>query len=177
MVAVSNATPLIYLAKANCLELLERTYRQVYASPDVWREIIQPIFSTRPIPEDVPMILKARSDGWLKLRDLKTTNALAIRDELISRGLGVGDANSVALAKEMNALFLANDESAILAARRYGVETRWFTEMLHDALRMEHLKNVEEYTSLLDECIARGLYMSKRARHDAIRTAERIVAR
>jgi len=61
MVAVSNATPLIYLAKAHRLELLEKTYHQVYVCPEVWREAIQPIFTARPIPEDIPIILKALS--------------------------------------------------------------------------------------------------------------------
>jgi len=60
MVAVSNATPLIYLAKITHLELLRKTYQIVYVCTDVWREAIYPLLFARPIPEDIPVILQAR---------------------------------------------------------------------------------------------------------------------
>ena len=53
-VAVSNATPLIYLAKIAHLELLRKTYQIVYVCTNVWREAIYPLLFTRPIPEDIP---------------------------------------------------------------------------------------------------------------------------
>ncbi|MEM3871130.1 MAG: hypothetical protein QXE05_01000 [Nitrososphaeria archaeon] len=58
---VSNATPLIYLAKANHLSLLRKTYGEVYVCTDVWREVTYPISLAGPVPKDVPIILQARA--------------------------------------------------------------------------------------------------------------------
>jgi predicted nucleic acid-binding protein len=101
MAVVSNATPLIYLAKVTHLDLLRKTYNDVYICTDVWEEAIYPIFYARPVPKDIPIILQARADGWLKLRDVETAEAKAIRDELLAQGLGTGESNSIALAKEL----------------------------------------------------------------------------
>jgi len=141
MRAVSNATPLIYLAKVGHLDLLRKTYRDIFICTDVWRETIYPILSARPVPRDIPSILKARADDWLKVKDIEGVEAATIRDELLAQGLGTGESNSIALAKELNTLLLANDEAAIEAARGYNIETRWVTEILHDAMRANYIKS------------------------------------
>jgi len=43
------------------------TYAEVYVSKDVWREALYPIFYSRPVPEDVPVILEARNQAGLRL--------------------------------------------------------------------------------------------------------------
>jgi predicted nucleic acid-binding protein len=171
---VSNATPLIYLAKASHLSILRKTYGDVYVCTDVWREVTYHV-SSELIPKDVPIILQARGEGWLKVGDVKTEEAKNVRDELLSQGFGKGESNSIALAKELNTLLLANDEAAIMAARRYGVETGWVTEILHDALKYKHIKSVEEYVRILDACIAEGLHVSRKERERAIEAAKKIV--
>jgi len=75
------------------------------------------------------------------------------------------------LAKELNTLFLANDESAISIAKQYHIETRWVTEILHDAMKANHIKSVKEYTKILDDCVKNGLYVSKKQREKAIQKA------
>jgi predicted nucleic acid-binding protein len=106
---------------------------------------------------------------------LETPEAKSIRDELLSQGFGRGESNSIALAKELNTLLLANDEAAIMAARPYGVETRLVTEILHDALKYKHINSVDEYAQILDACIAEGLHVSRKERERAIEAAKRIV--
>ena len=141
---------------------------------EVWKEAIHPVLYARPVPRDIPIILQARADGWLKLKDIKTAEAMSIRDELLAQGLGTGESNSIALAKELDTLLLANDEAAIMAARQYNVETRWVTEILHDAMRANFIKSVKEYVEILDSCIAQGLYVSKEQREKAIQEARKI---
>ncbi|KPV62416.1 MAG: hypothetical protein AOA65_1867 [Candidatus Bathyarchaeota archaeon BA1] len=89
----------------------------------------------------------------------------------MDKGLGLGEAYPIALSKELGRVFLANDKQAIEAAREYGVETRWFTEILHDALRGNYIKSVDEYIQILDACINQGLYVSRRQREKAIQKA------
>lgn len=76
MTAVSNATPLIYLAKATHLDILRKTYKKIYVCTDVWKEVIRPILYARPIPKDVPIILQARADGWIIIKDVETSEAM-----------------------------------------------------------------------------------------------------
>jgi predicted nucleic acid-binding protein len=72
---------------------------------------------------------------------------------------------------------LANDKQAIKAAKGYGVETRWFTQILHNGLKKNIIKNVDEYTQILDACVNQGLYISKRQRELAIQKAHDIVSK
>jgi len=169
--AVSNATPLIYLAKASYLDILRKTYGQIYACSDVWMEVIRPILYAKPIPKDVPIMLRARADGWITIKDIETSEAMALRDVLIAQGLGKGESNSIALAKELATLFLANDQSAISIAKQYHIETKWVTEILHDAMKANHIKSVKEYTKILYDCVKNGLYVSKKQREKAIQKA------
>ncbi len=154
--------------------LLREAYREVYVCSDVWRDIMFPELHARPIPEDIPVIMKAREEGWLKLRDIGTEEAKKIRDELIAQGFGAGESHSIALAKDLNAVFLANDRLAIGIARTYNIESKLFTDILHDALKMHHLKSIQEYVDVLDACIAKGLYDSKSDREEAINIAKAI---
>lgn len=174
MTAVSNATPLIYLAKTTRLDILRKNYEEIYVCTDVWREVIRPILYARPVPKDVPIILQARADGWIIIKDVETLEAMAIKDKLLAQGFGKGESNSIALAKELNTLFLANDESAISAAKQYNIETRWVTEILHDAMKSNHIKSVKEYIEVLDNCINHGLYVSKKQRNTAVQKARTI---
>lgn len=80
----------------------------------------------------------------MKLRDVGTAEAVTVREELLAQGLGTGESNSIALAKELNTLLLANDEAAIMAAKRYNVETRWVTEIFHDAMRVNFIKSSDK---------------------------------
>ena len=92
---------------------------------------------------------------------METVEAIALRDELLAQGLETGESNSIALAKELNTVLLANDEAAIMAARRYNIDTRRLTEILHDAMKANIIKSAEEYTEILGSCIGHGLYVSK----------------
>jgi predicted nucleic acid-binding protein len=107
----------------------------------------------------------------MMLQDPKEKESIEVKESLIDMGLGLGEAYSIALAKELKTTFLANDKQAIEAARDYGIETRWFTEILYDALKANYLKSVDEYIQTLDACIKMGLYVSKKQRERAIQKA------
>ena len=168
--AVSNTTPIIYLVKVKRLNLLEHLYRKIYVCSAVWQDIIH--LQTRGLltPNEIFSISQARQK-WMMLQDPKEKESIEVKESLIDRGLGLGEAYSIALAKELQTTFLANDKQAIEAARDYGIETRWFTEILYDALKANYLKSVDEYIQTLDACIKMGLYVSKKQRERAIQKA------
>jgi len=71
------------------------------------------------------------------LKDPEEKESINLRDILIGKGLGLGEAYSIALAKELKTIFLANDKQAIEAAGEHGIETRWFTEILPRCLERQ----------------------------------------
>jgi hypothetical protein len=48
---------------------------------EVWKEVTYPVSSGGPIPKDIPIILQARAECWLEIRDVETEEAKNIRDE------------------------------------------------------------------------------------------------
>jgi len=172
--AVSNTTPIIYLVKIEKLEILRGVYNLIYVCSPVWQDISY--LQTRGLltPDEVFSIAKARHEKWMVLKDPEEKESIDLRDILIGKGLGLGEAHSIALAKELKTIFLANDKQAIEAAGEHRIETRWFTEILHDALKGNYIKSVDEYIQILGSCINQGLYVSKRQKEKAIEKARTI---
>lgn len=174
MAAVSNTSPIIYLAKVDHLILLKEVYELIYLCSPVLDDITYLQKRGLLTQNEVASIDEAKKQGWILLRDPQKEESLVLKDSLMEQALGLGEAYSISLARELKAIFLANDRQAIELARRYGVGTRWFTEILHDALKRGFISDAREYVSILDKCIAKGLYISAKQRERAIRAAERI---
>jgi|GEM_PF-1090471 predicted nucleic acid-binding protein len=172
--AVSNTTPIIYLAKIRKLDILKNVYESILICSPVWEDIVHLYKRGFLSKEEFSLISKARRK-WIVLQDLREKDSIQLRESLVERGLGLGEAYSIALAKELREIFLANDKQAIEVARELGVETRWFTEILNDALKSKYIKSVNEYIQILDACINNGLYISRKEREKAIEAAKEIV--
>jgi predicted nucleic acid-binding protein len=172
--AVSNTTPIIYLAKIRKLDILKNVYESIFICSPAWGDIVHLYKRSFLSKEDFFLISKARRK-WIVLQDPKEKDSIQLRESLVEKGLGLGEAYSIALAKELRKIFLANDKQAIEVARELGVETRWFTEILNDALKSKYIKSVNEYIQILDACINNGLYISRKEREKAIEAAKKIV--
>jgi len=176
MTAVSNTSPIVYLVKTKRLNLLKDVYEVVYLCSPVWEDIIYLERRGLLASGEISFIKQAREQEWIILRDPRTKEAVSLQNVLVDRGLGAGEASSIALAKEVKAMLLANDREAIEVAGQYGVETRWFTEILHDALKIRKIMGAEEYIQILDACLKHGLYVSRKQRERAIQKAYQIAA-
>lgn len=170
---VSNTTPPIYLVKIRKLNLLRNVYGLIHVCSPVWQDMLHLYKRGFLTEEDFSSISQARQE-WILLKDPREKHSIELKENLVEMGLGLGEAYSIALAKELETIFLANDKQAIEVARKHGVETRWFTEILHDALRGNHIKSIEEYVQILDACINQGLYVSRKQREKAIEIAKKI---
>jgi len=172
--AVSKTTPIIYLAKIRKLDILKNVYESILICSPVWKDIVHLYKRGFLSEEEFSLISKAKRK-WIVLQDPREKDSIQLRESLVERGLGLGEAYSIALAKELREIFLANDKQAIEVARELGVETRWFTEILYDALKSKYIKSVNEYIQILDACINNGLYISRKEREKAIEAAKKIV--
>jgi len=175
LTAVSNATPLIYLGKLTKLFFLRELYGGVVVPPGVWVEIVRPITEAwEEVPQDLPHIIRAHEEGWLKVRSVETREGLRILKKL-RPVLGPGEGEVIALAIETEADFaLTNDEEAQITAKEMGVKAKWLTEILLDALRAGLIKNAQEYEKLLRKAMESGLWITPDRMSEAMEAAKRV---
>lgn len=107
MIVVSNASPLITLARANHLHNLHRLFGDIFVPSEVHSEIVV-AGAGRPGADVVAQ------SAWIQVRPVENR---AILEELIdSSGLGSGEISAVLLARQLGADLLLLDERR---ARRF----------------------------------------------------------
>ncbi len=175
MTAVSNATPLIYLGKLTKLHFLKELYGEVIVPTGVWIEIVKPVTEAWvEVPEDLPHIIQAHGDGWLKVKSVETKKGLRVLRELKSV-LGPGEGEVIALMMEAKADFaLTNDEEAQNTAKGMGIKAKWFTEILLDALNAGLIRDSREYETLLRKAIEKGLWITPDRMSEAVKAAKKL---
>ena len=107
MTPVSNASPLISLARIGHFDLLPKLFKRVLISTEVYNEVV---ISGAGMPGAREV---ARTD-WIEVRPVRNTAALKLA--MKETGLGSGELSSVLLAREAGADVILLDERK---ARRY----------------------------------------------------------
>ena len=171
--AVSNSSPIIYLGKIGRLHLLKELYGEVIVPEAVWRELIRPLVEAwEEVPEYVGPLLEARRAGWIRVEPLRSISSLELVSEL--GHLDPGEREAIALALEKGiSIILTNDKGAHDEAISRGLNARWFTEILLDALRKGLIRSVEEFEQVLREAVRKGLWVSKEVFNRALESARR----
>jgi predicted nucleic acid-binding protein len=125
---VSDAGPLMALAKLNLLHLLKRLYGQVHFPHSVYEEAV--VEGLRQGFEDAHTLkLFLIQEGWeaVEVKDMP--------DELASLHLDRGELDSLALALATSALLLIDEARGREEARRYQVRVRGTLGVLIEAYR------------------------------------------
>jgi predicted nucleic acid-binding protein len=113
VIAVSNSSPLIILAKLGCLDLLRNLFPRVYVSVEVHREIVL-------TGVDLPGSLEVRNAEWIQSRAVQSVAELAAAQQKYR--LGSGELSALLLAKELRAgVVLLDDFDARRLARIFGL--------------------------------------------------------
>ncbi|HOT93223.1 MAG TPA: DUF3368 domain-containing protein [Anaerolineae bacterium] len=124
---VSNAGPLIALAKLNLLYLLKQLYGRVYFSRAVYEETV--VEGLRQGLEDAHTLqLFLTQARW-------EATQVNVPDELASLHLDQGERESLALALAEDALFLIDEERGREEARRRNITVRGTLGVLVQAYR------------------------------------------
>jgi len=143
---VSNASPIIYLSRVGRLALLRQVYGGAAIPRGVYTEVVE---EARGRP-GVNLVKEAVSEGWIRTLSVK------VDMDYGAEGLEKTDAEVISLAKSMNLPLLSNDRALITYARAQGVETKWFTQILRDAVGKGVLTG-EQAEALFMELIKAGL--------------------
>jgi len=164
---VSNATPLIYLAKIGKLEFLRNTFDEVIIPEEVRKEVVDKGKQLK--HTDAFLIEKAIDEGWLKVA----------RTDLLKSpiDMGIGELAVISLAKKLNVKEVLIDETpARTAAKLLDLEARGTIFVLLNALQKKKA-NLEEFLDLLQQLILQGFRLGEGVYLDAIRQARRMATR
>jgi hypothetical protein len=120
MPIVSNATPLIALSRIGRLDILRDLFQEVIVPGEVYDELVVR-GKGRPGSEVIA------AAGWVRRQAVQDSPLV---EDLVSQGLGRGEAEAIVLAREAGSTCLTDDLAAIAAARRLAVPIRRTLNML-----------------------------------------------
>ncbi len=160
---VSNATPLIYLAKVRKLELL-KIFGEVLIPEEVKVEVVDRGKALE--KQDAYLVEQAIKDGWIKV--------LKVEPMEIPIKLHLGEIAVLSLAKKLGVKEVLIDEKpARFAAKLLGLKPRGTVFVLLKALK-EGLIDLDEFLDTLSEMIKQGFRLREEVVVEAIKEAKRI---
>lgn len=156
MIVVSNAGPVIALARINQLNLLKHYFERIYISPEAYEELVVK-GRGRPGSGEV------EGSEWILQTEVKDTRAV----EILRLELDAGEAEAIVLAQEIKADLVLLDESiAREIAKSLGLKVNGSIGIL---VRATKDGIVERLRPLLDELRAKGVWISGELYSEALR--------
>jgi len=156
---VADAGPLIGLARARVLSLLESLYTNVLIPPAVEAELRV----DSPLPGAVALG-EALAAGWLQVADVPPTGSLAGLEKLLDRG----EAQAICLAEDRGLRLLIDERLGRRVASRRGVTVIGTGAVLLAAKAAGHLVAV---SPVLVELERQGYRLSEALRIELLRLA------
>jgi len=161
---VSNATPLVYLARVNKISLLKRLFGIVYVPKEVEVEVVEK--GKELGKKDVYIVEKAIKEGWIKV--------LRTRKVEVPIELHPGEVAVLSLAKNIGLREVLVDEvPARVAARLLGLVPRETLFILLGALKVGEI-DLNDFLEILNELIGQGFRLREEVYLEAIRRARKI---
>jgi predicted nucleic acid-binding protein len=164
---VSNATPLIYLAKIGRIDLLKKVFGTVFISEEVKVEVVDKGKLLK--EKDAYTVEKAIHDGWLKVLPTKTIDVPIKLDK--------GEIAVLSLAKKLKLYVVLLDEvSGRSAARLMGLTPRGTVFVLLKALEKKAI-DLDEFLEILSQLISEGFRLKEEVYVEAVKEAKRIASK
>ncbi len=162
---VSNATPLIYLAKADQLNLLRDMFKEIMIPQAVYQEVV--IEGIHREKHDAFRIRKTITDGWLRVRSVKKH----FQSEL---PVHPGEAEVISLAMEFGIkTVLMDDLKARTAAEMAGPSPKGTIWLLLKAVKRQVL-DFDQFLVSLEAIVSSGFYLKEDVFLKAVHTARNL---
>ena len=162
---VSNATPLIYLAKVDKLSLLKSIFGNIFIPEEVKREVVDKGKSLEKI--DANLVEKEISEGWIKV--IKVGNFIRTPMKLDK-----GEIATLTLAIDLGVREVLIDEiAARTAAEILGLVPRGTVYVLLKALKIKKI-DFDGFLVVLDDLLEEGFRLREEIYLKAIEEAKRI---
>jgi len=151
---VSNATPLIYLAKVGKLSLLKELFGKITIPPEVHREVVTR--GENGGHPEVVSVKKAMEEGWLVVQEAKVGAGL----RKLAAELDRGELEVIALASANDAeLTLIDDAVGRRVAEAFGLKVKGTLHVLMKA-RWRGLLSEDEAEATLHRLVSSGFRIS-----------------
>ncbi len=153
MIVVSNATPIISLASIGKIVILKHFFNNVYIPKAVYDEIkSKRAYGYREI-----------DDKFFKVQNIKDEFA----QNILLNDLDLGEAQTIVLAKEMNADIVLIDETiGYIIAKSQQLNVKRTLSFLIASKKKGY---IDEVKPLLDEMIDKGRWISNRVYRDVLK--------
>jgi uncharacterized protein len=161
---VSNATPLIYLAKVGRISLLEKVFGKVFIPEEVKAEVVDKgkLLGEKP----AYVVEKAICAGWLEV--------VATEDIEVPLSLDKGERAVLSLAKKLRLKVVLLDEvAARSAARMLDLTPRGTVIVLLKGIEKKEL-DLDEFLEVLHQLIKEGFRLKEEVYLEAVKEARRI---
>ena len=164
---LSNATPLIYLAKLGKLDILKSLFKEIVIPREVYEEIIA---GKKDGFFDALTIEKAVENGWLKIKELKIERKI----EKFAPEIDLGEIALINLAKKLKAdLILIDDASARTIAESLGFNVKGTLYILLKAYKKK-LIHKDELKELINQLVFSGFRISQELYIEILEELEKI---
>lgn len=164
---VSNATPLIYLAKTGRIDLLQKVFGKVFIPEEVKVEVVDKGKLLK--EKDAYTIEKAIHEGWLKVLTASEIIEVPMK-------LDKGEVAALSLAKKLKLNVVLLDEvSARSAARLMDLTPRGTVFVLLKALEKKEI-DLDEFLEVLSQLISEGFRLKEEVYVEAVKEAKRIAS-
>ncbi len=160
---ISNATPLIYLAKADQLSLLHEMFETIFIPDAVYSEVV--IHGKNKGENDAFRIEGAVKDGWIVVKKVKK-----ICD--IELSIHPGEVEVISLAREMAIkVVLVDDTKARIAAELAGLRPKGTLWLLLNAVKGKIL-DFDRFLIVLEDIVKSGFYLKEEVFLKAVHQAK-----
>jgi predicted nucleic acid-binding protein len=142
VIVVSNATPLIILAKVGYFDLLEKLFAEITISQEVWTEVVVKGAGRSGSAETAQA-------SWIHVASL--TDATRVREWRSQFNLGAGEVSTILLAMELSAnLVLIDERKARALAVSEGLILSGSIAVLESGYRQKYVNDLRQtYRDLL----------------------------
>jgi predicted nucleic acid-binding protein len=158
-IIVSDAGPLIALAKTKNLDILKKLFEKIIIPPCVYDELR--ISTSRAGSDELRAVIETTK--WLEVS--KPVEVLPV----LINSLHQGEAEAIALAKQQGLVLLIDEKKGRKIAKKEKVKITGIGAVLVAAKRKAIINNV---SSVIDELMTCGYRISKPLRQKILRLAE-----
>jgi len=155
---VSNSTPLIYLAKINHLDLLEKVYDQIYIPTSVYEETVVRGLEKKFLDADI--IKNAVDRRTIEVKELTSEQKAEAKRLTQFANIDRGEAEAMVLAKHLNLELMIDDVVAQGVARTLGLDTYWTTSFII-RLVSKKLLSRKEARKVIEDLVSSGYRISE----------------
>ena len=154
---VSDSGPLIWLARYQLLDLLQKFFDKIVIPYSVYKEVV--VVGIKKGYNDAYEV-KDKIDDFIFIKkgkyDKKTMRKI---EKSLGIALGKAEEDCICLSKELKTMFLTNDEEASIISNKIGIKTKGVLYILLRAVK-ERMMEKDEVLKIFEKMIEDGFWIS-----------------